>query len=44
MRHLSLLLSIILISCNSNKRLDIDESVEVLRDDFGINHIYAKSR
>jgi len=44
MRYLSLLLSIILISCNSNKRLDIDESVEVLRDDFGINHIYAKNQ
>ena len=23
---------------------DIDESVEVLRDDFGINHIYAKNQ
>lgn len=38
----SLLIFLILItSCTSKKRLELDDKVEVLRDKHGINHIYA---
>ena len=39
-----LIVVLMLMSCSSKKRVDIQESVEVLRDEFGINHIYAKNQ
>ena len=38
------LFSTLLLSCSDRKRLNLDDSVEVLRDNFGINHIYAKNQ
>ena len=37
-------ISTLVISCSDRKRLNLDDSVEVLRDNFGINHIYAKNQ
>tara|TARA_Y100000748_G_scaffold226503_1_gene190884 strand:- start:8458 stop:10800 length:2343 start_codon:yes stop_codon:yes gene_type:complete len=44
MRSLISLLSILLLSCSSDVSLDLNERVEVLRDSYGINHIYAKNQ
>ena len=44
MRSLVSLLSILLLSCSSDVSLDLNERVEVLRDSYGINHIYAKNQ
>ena len=38
------LFSTLLLSCSDRKSLNLDDSVEVLRDNFGINHIYAKNQ
>ena len=44
-KYLHVLIVVLMImSCSSKKRVDIQESVEVLRDEFGINHIYAKNQ
>ena len=42
--NLIILLSIFLISCSSKKSLDLLDKVEVLRDNNGINHIYANNQ
>ena len=42
--NLITLLSIFLISCSSKKSLDLLDKVEVLRDNNGINHIYANNQ
>ena len=42
--NLIILLSIFLISCSSKKSLDLQDKVEVLRDNNGINHIYANNQ
>jgi penicillin amidase len=44
MRSLIFLLSILLLSCSSDISLDLNDRVEVLRDNYGINHIYAKNQ
>lgn len=44
MRSLISLLSVLLLSCSSDVSLDLNERVEVLRDSYGINHIYAKNQ
>ena len=38
------LISTLIISCSDKKKLNLEDSVEVLRDNFGINHIYAKNQ
>ena len=44
-KYLNILIVILIsFSCTSKKKLDIKESVEVLRDDYGINHIYANNQ
>ena len=41
----SLLIFLILVtSCSSKKRLELNDKVEVLRDKHGINHIYANNQ
>ena len=42
--NLIILLSIFLVSCSSKKSLDLLDKVEVLRDNNGINHIYANNQ
>ena len=42
--NLIILLSIFLFSCSSKKSLDLMDKVEVLRDNNGINHIYANNQ
>tara|TARA_B100000902_G_C27320041_1_gene923785 strand:+ start:329 stop:2692 length:2364 start_codon:yes stop_codon:yes gene_type:complete len=42
--NLIIFLSIFLISCSSKKSLDLLDKVEVLRDNNGINHIYANNQ
>ena len=42
--NLIILLTIFLISCSSKKSLDLLDKVEVLRDNNGINHIYANNQ
>ena len=42
--NLIILLSIFLVSCSSKKSLDLQDKVEVLRDNNGINHIYANNQ
>ena len=37
-------ISTLVISCSDKKKLNLENSVEVLRDNFGINHIYAKNQ
>jgi len=37
-------ISTLVISCSDKKKLNLEDSVEVLRDNFGINHIYAKNQ
>ncbi|MAD59247.1 MAG: penicillin acylase family protein [Flammeovirgaceae bacterium] len=44
MRSLIFLLSILLLSCSLDISLDLNDRVEVLRDNYGINHIYAKNQ
>jgi len=44
MRSLIFFLSILLLSCSSDISLDLNDRVEVLRDNYGINHIYAKNQ
>ena len=44
-KYLNILIVILIsFSCTSKKKLDIKESVEVLRDNYGINHIYANNQ
>ena len=42
--NLIIFLSIFLVSCSSKKSLDLLDKVEVLRDNNGINHIYANNQ
>ena len=45
MRFLTILtLLISLLSCSATKTLKLNDKVEVLRDKFGINHIYANNQ
>ena len=45
MRFLTILtLLISLLSCSPTKTLKLNDKVEVLRDKFGINHIYANNQ
>ena len=44
MRSLIFFLSILLLSCSSDISLELNDRVEVLRDNYGINHIYAKNQ
>ena len=44
MRSLIFFLPILLLSCSSDISLDLNDRVEVLRDNYGINHIYAKNQ
>ena len=43
MKNLFFLL-VITLSCSSKKSLDLLDKVEVLRDNNGINHIYANNQ
>ena len=38
------LILIFMCSCTSKSQLDLNDEVEVLRDKYGINHIYAKNQ
>ena len=38
------LILIFMCSCTSKNQLDLNDEVEVLRDKYGINHIYAKNQ
>ena len=38
------LILIFIFSCTSKKQLQLNDKVEVLRDKYGINHIYAKNQ
>ena len=38
------LILIFIFSCTSRKQLQLNDKVEVLRDKYGINHIYAKNQ
>ena len=44
MRFFSVTLFTFLFSCSQNNTLDLSDKVEVLRDKYGINHIYAKNQ
>ena len=45
MRFFSVLtLFTFLFSCSQNNTLNLNDKVEVLRDKYGINHIYAKNQ
>ena len=44
MKKILLLISLISFSCSNNQKINgLEEEVEVLRDDYGINHIYANN-
>ena len=44
MKKILLLILLISFSCSNNQKINgLEEEVEVLRDDYGINHIYANN-
>ena len=44
MKKLLLLILFLSISCTDSQKINgLEEEVEVLRDDYGINHIYANN-